>query len=156
MLLPIFSALEASPFLTPLRDVGQPLCNVFHLVSLSIFIGAILMVDLRLLGTGVITESVEHLYKQSRPWMVFGLIGLAITGIAQVLLLPLKEYNSDLFWLKMQVLLVAVLFEYFVRSRVARAPAGSFSIGMMKLVGLTSIGLWLGVVIPGRLIGLFN
>src|SRR5690349_15617882 len=89
-----------------------------HLVALAIFAGAILIVDLRLLGTGLKRRSIREVARGAQPWMVGGFLALVITGIPQLMSNATKEYFSDFFWFKMDVLLVAVIFTFTLRHRV--------------------------------------
>jgi len=72
------------------------------------------------------------------------------------MLQPIKEYYSDIFWIKMQFLGAAIVFTLTIRqwaTQVDEARLGPF---WGKLVGLVSISLWAGVAIPARLIGLLS
>jgi hypothetical protein len=54
----------------------------------------------------------------------------------------------------MQIMLVAIIFTFVIRPRVTQADEARLGRIWGKLVGLASIGLWAGVAIPARLIGL--
>ena len=65
----------------------------------------------------------------------------------------MKAYYSDQFWLKMQLLIVAVIMTLAVRWLAAardEAPAWG------KPAGLVSILLWSFIAVQGRLIGLLQ
>ena len=69
----------------------------------------------------------------------------------------MREYFSDFFWLKMYCIPIALIFTFTVRQKVAFADESRFTPMVGKLVGLTSVLLWIGgVAIPARLIGLFT
>jgi hypothetical protein len=55
----------------------------------------------------------------------------------------------------MGFLLAALIFTFTVRRKVTLADETRVSPVLSKVVGLVSTGLWLGVAIPARLIGLF-
>ena len=127
--------------------------NVAHLLSLVVFIGALLIVDLRLLGSGMRRQPLSDVVRSANPWLIGGFVMMAITGALQVVATPMKAYFSDQFWLKMQLLIVAVLFTFAVRwisARRAEAPAWG------KPAGLASILLWSFIAVQGRLIGLLQ
>ena len=67
-----------------------------------------------------------------------------------------KEYFSEFFCFKMDVLLVAVIFTFTLRHKVAMAEEGRVAPLKVKLVGLASIVLWATVAITARLIGLLS
>jgi hypothetical protein len=132
------------------------LVQAFHLVALGFLAGALLLVDLRLLGTGLSTQPVARVARDARPWLIWSLVAMALTGIPQFISLATKEYESPYFRWKMLLLLIALLFTFTIRQRVAFAPEGRFGSGVGKLVALVSIGLWVSIAINGRLIGFFS
>ena len=83
--------------------------NVAHLLALVFFIGALLIVDLRLLGSGMRRQPLSDVVRSAQPWLLGGFAGMFVTGSLQVLGTPMKAYYSDQFWLKMQLLVVAVI-----------------------------------------------
>ena len=133
-----------------------PLVQAFHLVALGFLAGAILMVDLRLLGRGFSQQPTARVARDARPWLLGSLVAIAMTGIPQFMSLATKEYESPYFRWKMLLLLIALVFTFTVRRRVAYAPDGRFGAGVSKAVALVSIGLWTSVAINGRLIGFFS
>jgi hypothetical protein len=127
--------------------------NVAHLLALVLFIGALLVVDLRLLGSGMRRQPLSDVVRSAQPWLLGGFAGMFVTGSLQVLGTPMKAYYSDQFWLKMQLLVVAVIMTLAVRWLAAardEAPAWG------KPVGLASILLWSFIAVQGRLIGLLQ
>lgn len=156
--LPFFEWLEANPISVAIRGsvwfyaVDQSL----HLVALAVFAGAVLIVDLRLLGRGLREQSVAQVAGDAQPWLIGGFLALAATGIPQVMSNAMKEYYSPFFWFKMEALLVALIFTFTLRRNVARADEARVGPFWGKLVGLVSIALWSGVAVPARLIGLLS
>jgi hypothetical protein len=118
-----------------------------------VFIGSLLIVDLRLLGSGMRRQPLSEVVRAAQPWLLGGFLGMAITGSLQVLATPMKAYFSDQFWLKMQLLIVAVIITFIIRwlaSGRDEAPAWG------KPAGLVSILLWSFIAVQGRLIGLLQ
>jgi hypothetical protein len=130
--------------------------QAFHLVALGFLAGALLLVDLRLLGTGFSNQPVARVARDARPWLIGSLIAMIVTGIPQFISLATKEYESPYFRWKMLLLLIALIFTFTIRQRVAYAPEGRFGGGISKVVALVSIGLWVSIAINGRLIGFFS
>jgi Family of unknown function (DUF6644) len=130
--------------------------QAFHLVVLAVFAGAILIVDLRLMGRALTERPVAEVAKDAQPWMVAGLIALTITGIPQMMSNAIREYYSSFFWFKMIMLLLATIYTFTLRRRVTQAAEGRVGAGQAKLVGFVSTLLWASVAIPARLIGLFS
>ena len=133
-----------------------PVIQAFHLVALAVLAGALLMVDLRLLGRGFTHQPVATVARDARPWLIGGILGMVLTGIPQFISLATKEYNSEFFRNKMLVFLAALIFTFTVRRMVAFAPEGRFGPTVGKLVAIISIVLWSGIAIEARLIGLFS
>jgi putative copper export protein len=130
--------------------------QAFHLVALGIFAGAVLVVDLRLLGRGMREQPIAKIAKDAEPWFIGAFLVLALTGIPQMISNAMREYYSEFFWFKMEVMVVALIFTFTLRRKVAMAEEGRVAPIWLKMVGLASIVLWLGVAIPARLIGLFT
>src|SRR5262245_42795591 len=120
MLLPFFEWMEALPISNAIRGsvwffaVDQSL----HLVALAIFAGAVLVVDLRLLGRGLRQTPVVQVARDAQPWLMWGFVGLLVTGVPQLLSNAMKEYYSEYFWIKMYFLLVAVIYTLTIRRKV--------------------------------------
>ena len=130
-----------------------PLVQAIHLVFLAMLLGALLLVDLRLLGLGFSKQPVSEVARDARPWLIIGLVGMILTGIPQLMQNAMREYFAQFFWWKMYFLAAALLFTATIRRRATR---GSTAPGYGKIVGLVSIGLWAAVAISARLIGLFD
>lgn len=158
MLLPFFTWMGNTTASLVIRDSVWifALDQAAHLVALAVFAGAVLVVDLRLLGGGFKDRPIAQVARDAQPWLVGGLIGLLATGIPQLMSNAIKEYYSDYFWVKMGVLLVAFIFTFTVRSKVAFADESRVRPFQAKLVGIVSIVLWAGVAVTARLIGLLT
>jgi len=121
-------------------------------VAMCTFMGALLMVDLRLLGAGLTNQPVRQVARSAQPWLIGGLILLTLTGIPAVMTVALEEYANPVFWFKMYVLLAALIFTFTVRRRVATADEARVPPVWRKVVALVSIVLWMSVAAGGRLI----
>lgn len=129
-----------------------PGINLVHLVAMCTFMGALLLVDLRLLGAGLTNQPVRQVARNAQPWLIGGLIMLTLTGIPAVMTVALEEYASPVFWFKMYVLLAAVIFTFTVRRLVTSADETRVPPVLRKVVALVSIVLWMSVAAGGRLI----
>ena len=151
-MLPFFQWLESLKFGAG-SEYTVASINVTHLLCLVVFIGAVLVVDLRLLGSGMRRQPLSDVVQAAQPWLLGGFAGMFVTGSLQVVATPMKAYFSDQFWLKMQLLIVAVLLTFFVRSFASRHDEAPV---WLKPVGLVSILLWSFIAVQGRLIGLLQ
>ena len=158
MLLPFFKALEKLAFSDAIRQsswVG-PAVNVAHLLCLVVLTGAIVVVDLRLLGRGMTLQPVSQVARAARPWLLGALLGMLLTGIPQLTSTAMKQYYNQFFWQKMSILLLTLIFTFTIRHKVTMASEGEVGPVRAKIVGLISLLLWSNVAIQGRLIGLLS
>lgn len=133
-----------------------PMIQAFHLVFLTILIGALLIVDIRLLGRGMVRQPLNQVAKDAMPWLLISLFGMVLTGLPQLMSNWSREYESEYFWKKMYFLLAALIFTFTVRLAMTRgSETGGTTMGQ-KVVAIVSIFLWFNVAIAGRLIGLFT
>lgn len=148
-LLPFFEWMEGLAVYRSSIYLGPGL-NLVHLVSMVMFMGALLMVDLRLLGTGLTKSSIPQVARTARPWLVGGLIGLTLTGIPALMATATQQYVNQAFWLKMYILLFAVIFTFTVRSWVTRSERVNPILA--KATALVSFMAWMSVAAYARLI----
>ena len=132
----------------------SPLIQVAHLVAVAVFSGALLVVDLRLLGTGLTQTPVKTVAEDAQPWLMGGLIALTVTGLPSLFQLAIKQYYSPFWWWKMEMLALGLIFIFTVRRKVLQTDEADLGSFWPKIVGLVSMALFLGVTIGARLIGL--
>jgi len=151
----LFQIIEASWIGDQLRDSYWkfPAVEAVHLLGLAVIGGAVLLVDLRMLGFGLTRTPVSQLAKDVRPYLNTSLVVMLLTGYALFASEATKCYDHDAFWFKMGSLALAILFTYTVRAGVTRKPDGHVSAGSLKLTAIVSLLLWTGVGIGGRWIG---
>lgn len=155
-MLPFFQWMEALPTSNFVRQSTylSAVFNLAHLLALVVFIGAVVVVDLRLLGTGMKDRPVAQVANDTRPWLMWSFFALFLTGIPQLTVYAMKQYYSPFFWFKMEVLIFAVIYTMTVRQWVTRADEAKISPFWGKLVALVSLALWVAVIVPARYIGL--
>jgi hypothetical protein len=124
-----------------------------HLLALAAIGGAVLVVDLRLLGFGLRNQRVADVARDAHPWMVGSLIVMLLTGVTLFMSEAIKCYYSTPFWVKMTSLALALLFTFTIRRKVTLAEEGRVRPVVYKLVALVSLALWFGVGAGGRWIG---
>jgi hypothetical protein len=155
-LLPLFEWIEGMGFAVAINNslYAFALIESVHLVALAVIGGAVLVVDLRLLGAGFKRQSVAEVALAARPWLIGSMIAIVATGfLLFASLAASKYYYNEAYWLKMYFLLAAIVFTFAVRQPYAlRAmPGGQAALG--KGIAVLSIFLWLGVAVMGRTIG---
>ena len=152
--LELFTWIEATPVGAALRNSLWlfPVVESFHLLGLAVIGGAVLMIDMRLLGLGLTGTSVSELARDTRPFMFWSLMVMLISGFLLFASEATKCYGHGAFWVKMGSLALAILFTYTIQAKVV-ANEKTTSPGILKLVAIISLVLWSGVGIGGRWIG---
>lgn len=150
----IFDWLELSAPGTFIRDSVWlfPVIEAGHLLGLSILGGAVLLVDLRLLGFGLTSKSPAYVLNQASPWQLGAIAAMFATGVPLFLSEAVKCYFSPAFWWKMGALTLALCFTFGVRNRIIRSRA-TLSPWHARGIAGCSIALWLFVASAGRWIG---
>jgi hypothetical protein len=128
-----------------------PAIQVLHLLALSALGGAVLAVDLRVLGVALRGVSVESLARELSKVLTASLIVITVTGVGMFLSEALRMYDNVAFWVKIATFVIAVVFTYFVRPRWLSDSVSQR--GVARAVAAASIGLWTIVAAAGRGIG---
>jgi hypothetical protein len=145
----LFSWMEAQAVYGSSPYIG-PVVNLIHLLSMVLFMGALLMVDLRLLGVGLKRQPLADIARDAQPWLVAGLAGIIVTGIPQLMERATDQYQTSIFWVKMYLLLFGLIWMVTVRRRALRQSEAHGA--WPKVVGLVSMLSFLGVAALARLI----
>ncbi len=158
MLHEIFLKLEYLPLA---QHIGAtwwfPLLESLHVLSMTLMLGAILMLDLRILGFAAKRYSVSVLSRELVPWSAAAFGVASVTGLAMFITRASVHAVNPAFQIKMALMLlaginVAIFHLYIVR----RVPHWDFdivtSVAARSVAG-ASLGLWAGVMLAGRWIG---
>jgi hypothetical protein len=130
-----------------------PVIEAIHLLGLGVIGGAVLVVDLRLLGLGLRRQSTLQLARDAQPWLIGSLLLMMTTGGLLFLSESIKLYYHEAFWFKMASLILAIVFTFTIQRKVILASETRLQPVWSKVVALVSILLWSGVGIGGRWIG---
>lgn len=154
-LLPFFQWCEASMVGKAIRMSPWAFAVIesVHLLGLAAIGGAVLLVDLRLLGLGLQRRPLAQLARDAQPWLVGSLVVMLSTGVALFLSESIKCYYSTAFRVKMTSLLLAIVFTFTVRRKMTQADETPVRRFWQRVVALVSLALWLGVGASGRWIG---
>jgi|APLak6261674355_1056100.scaffolds.fasta_scaffold00383_12 hypothetical protein len=143
---------------TALREsvYAFPIVEGLHLIGLSLSVGLILFVDLRLLGWFLVDVSVEDVMRPLRPWLLGGFAVTIVTGILLFVAAAAKIMLLPVFIFKLLFIVLAGInawwFEYRWGRRVDEWGDQSGLPQGVRIAGFTSLALWSLVVIAGRLI----
>lgn len=152
-LLPFLQWCEASALGQLIRTSEWlfPVIEALHLVALCLLGGALLLVDLRMLGLGMVNQPIASLHQQTSRWLNLAVLGMVTTGSLLFISEAVKCYYNPAFWVKMTALPVALVLTYTVRVRIARRSAGVTP--ETRWVAIGSLLIWLTVAAAGRWIG---
>ena len=128
-----------------------PGIEAVHLLGLAMIGGAILVVDLRLLGVGLTRLTTGQVLASARPWFVGALILMFLTGVPLFLSEAVKCCFNDSFEVKMAALATGIVFTFAVRNRVA--ARNDAPVWVARVVALVSLAVWFTVAAAGRWIG---
>jgi hypothetical protein len=154
-LLSFFEWCEASAIGSAIRNSAWlfPVIESVHLLGLAMLGGALLVLDLRLLGVGLRRQPVAQLARDTEPWLIASIVVMLATGIPLFLSESIKCYYNPAFWVKITTLPFAILFTFTVRRTIADLDETEARPRWQKLVGLVSLALWFVVAAAGRWIG---
>lgn len=135
---------------------AYPLVNTLHLLGVALLMGGVAALDLRILGVWRRVAQADV----ARVAVSLASAGFLLAVVAGPLLFVVQAKTYAvvwLFWLKMALLLLAVLNAgLVVRSGAWRRFAGADqerASTNLKLAAVASLLLWLGVMATGRLVG---
>jgi len=155
-LLSLCQWLQDTPWGTGIRESIWvfPIIESTHVLALSLSVGTIAVVDLRLFGVMMRKESVSEVTRQILPWSLVGFAIMFLTGAWLFLSQAVKAYHSTFFRIKVLCLLLAglnaVIFQFTVYrtmadwDRDAKPPRGA------RIAGIVSLLLWITVIVAGR------
>jgi hypothetical protein len=130
-----------------------------HFVGLSLIVGAIGLLDLRILGFA--KQLPVGLLQRCLPWAILGLGINIVTGILAFVGMP-EYYTYDAaFWFKIAVLMLALLnvgvfYLAGIFERVRDLGPDDHAPWIAKALSVSSLILWLAVIVSGRYIQLFQ
>jgi hypothetical protein len=146
----LLAALEATQVATHLRGSRwtYPLVNAGHLLGIALLIGAVAPLDLRLIGfwRRIPLAAVAAV---ARPVAATGLVLALLTG-ALLFSVGATEYaGTRLFWFKMALVMLALVNVGFHGGPgILTAPPLR-----QRLAGAASLGLWIAILLCGRMLG---
>jgi hypothetical protein len=133
-----------------------PLVQALHLVVMAFFMGAVMIVNLRLMGLGLTTTSLAQVARSARPWIVGGFILMFLTGLPQLMQNASREYYSEYFWRKMYFLAASLVVLAISMAYMKRQSDNGGLSAISRVTGVVALVLWANVIIAARLIGLFT
>jgi hypothetical protein len=133
-----------------------PLVESTHVLTLGLFVGLAVILDLRLLGLVFRRVPASEVTARLLPWTKVGFVVMAVTGVLLFYAIPVRTYQSIFFRVKIAMLLLAGLNIWLFHSRAERrvaewdlAPVTPLA---ARVAAMVSLVLWAGIVVAGRMI----
>jgi hypothetical protein len=131
--------------------------EVVHVIAISLVIGTIAMVDLRLLGLASTRRSFTELARPILRWTWAAFALAAVTGSLLFISQAAEYFVNTTFWIKMSIMLLAginmLIFELITVRGVQKWDLESTPPLRARLAGGISLACWALVVIFGRWTG---
>lgn len=133
-----------------------PIIEGVHLIGLSVAVGLLMLIDLRLMGVFLPKVPIKELHRQLQPYVLGGFAVVILAGV----LLFTSEATTVIVsppWPFKAAFLVlgglnALYFEFVIARRPGALPARGPLPGSVRRAGLASFALWVLVIVCGRLI----
>ena len=150
--------LESTPGSVALHESiwVYPIVESVHVLTLCIFLGLTVILDLRLLGATLPATPVSQIVRRFLPWTVAGFAIMVVTGALLFYAIPVKTYLNIFFRLKVVFLLMAglnvAIFQRTASPTINRWDLDPRPPFRARLAGAVSLALWAAIVVCGRMI----
>ena len=131
---------------------GMPAVQSVHLVGLTVLLAAVLVLNLRLAGAGMMDWSLPAVERQLRPWAWGATILVLASGGVMFFGNPAKYLANVSFQFKMVSLALAMLCQFGLFRTFFRSDPGVRRRAMNIVVAGLSLTLWFSVGWAGRII----
>jgi len=133
-----------------------PIVEAAHVLTLCLFLGLTVMLDLRLLGASLSATRVSQVIRRLVPWMLAGFAIMVTSGALLFYAAPVKTYFNIFFRLKMTFLLMSGLnvavFHFSTSRTMPLWDQDSSPPVRARLAGGLSLALWAAIAVCGRMI----
>jgi len=149
--------LQNTPWALALRqsDFFFPVIEGTHILALSISVGLILLLDLRLLRLVLPSERVSKIMNQVMPWALPGFAIMFVTGLLLFFAQAEKVYTNGYFRVKMLVLILvginALIYQLKFYPAMAEWDLSESVPRGAQAIAIVSLAFWMIVIACGRL-----
>jgi len=145
-----------TPFSNTMRESlwAEPIVETIHVLTLTLFLGFAVMLDMRLLGVAMKRRRMSEVLGQLNPWLFGGFAVMIVTGVLLFSGDPVAFYSTTVFKVKMILLVLAglnvLLFNATIGRKVAEWDLSPRTPGGAKLAAIVSLVLWVMIIAAGR------
>ena len=137
-----------------------PVVQTLHIMGISVVMASIVMIDLRLLGMAVPSQSISEMISRLMPWTWWALPLNAVTGLLFIFARPNRYFYNPVFGIKLSLLVAAVTLAAVVY-QLNRRETGYWEQTLARRISGRAIAgcslvLWIGVVMAGRWIAYWD
>ena len=151
--------LEATPLAVSITESEWmfPTIETIHVLALTLVVGSIAMLDLRILGVSNRSLGVMQLSDETLPWTWGAFVVAAISGSLMFVSAATKYYGNVPFRIKLVLLALAginmAVFHVTAYRAVHTWNTSLPTPTAARVAGSLSLIFWIGVVVAGRWIG---
>lgn len=147
---------------TDLRESlwAYPIVDTVHVLALIAFVGAAILLDLRLAGVALTTLRISEVVERTRGGLWGGFAVMSTTGLLLFGANPVKFATNPFFQMKLILLAVAGLnagvFHAATYRHVAAWDDSAVPPAPARLAGWISLTAWTLIIAAGRLIAFYE
>ena len=128
------------------------LIQVVHLLAMTLMLGTIFTVNLRLLGIAMTSRSVSEVADGVRSWTIGGYIVTMTTGFAMFASEAIKMSDNSMWSYKVVFLFAALILQFTMYRTMTKPGRAEKNPILAKLTAVLSILLWFAVGMSARTI----
>jgi putative copper export protein len=133
-----------------------PAIQSVHIIAIGLLVGALLMLDMRVLGLLSKDQTVTQVNDRYAPWIWGAIVVLAISGCLLIVGEPRRELLSFSFWVKMTLLAIGIAivlaFQFYLKANAAMWKDTGEPTPLTKFFAILSICIWVAIIFLGRFI----
>tara|TARA_R110001599_G_scaffold353880_1_gene601906 strand:+ start:13459 stop:13980 length:522 start_codon:yes stop_codon:yes gene_type:complete len=134
-----------------------PTSQSIHIIAVSMVFVSGLILSIKLLRVGFHKRTLSSLVIRYTTLIYGGLLALLITGVIQTLAEPLRQLIAPVFWIKMSLIMLALLMTYMLSFKFSRAneqPGFTEARTAVSVIyAVLFISIWIAIIFCGRFIG---
>ena len=135
---------------------AEPIVETIHVLTLTLFLGFAVLLDLRLLGVCLRRRKISEVLGQLNPFLFVGFAIMVISGLLLFSGDPPAFWGTFFFKIKMVFLILAglnvLIFNATIGRKVAEWDLAPKTPRAAKVAAVISIVLWVAIVAAGRAI----
>lgn len=133
-----------------------PSIQSVHVVAIGVLVGALFMVDMRILGVVGKDQSLAIITRRYTPWIWGAIAVLLLSGVLLIFGEPQRELLSFSFWVKMILIVIGsaivAAFQMHLKGREAEWETTLVAAPVTKAFAIASIVIWVAIIVLGRFI----